>query len=63
MDWAEVIAISKIATLVSEQKIIRTDDNSVWDKILSSAGQSELYDHYKENLLPYTYNGKYQNPN
>lgn len=63
MDRTEVIAISKIATLICEEKIIRTDDNSVWDKILSNAGQSELYERYEENLQPYTYNGKYQNPN
>lgn len=28
---------NKIATLISDEKIIRTDDNSVWDKILSNA--------------------------
>jgi hypothetical protein len=67
MDNQEIIALSRIATIISEEKIFLTDNNSIWDKILSNAGQSGLFSQYDDYLKPYSYNysgGRtYENPN
>lgn len=63
MDSYDIISLSKIATIIADQKIILTDNNSVWDKILSNAGQSNLFEEYKKYITPFTYNGIHQNKN
>ncbi|AOZ94913.1 hypothetical protein [Paenibacillus crassostreae] len=63
MDSTDIIAISKIASLIEEEKIIRTNNNSVWDKILSNAGQRKLYVEYQHNLNPFTYYNHRPNEN
>lgn len=63
MDKLDEISLSKLATVLDKQTIIRTNNNSKWEKILSNAGQSELYERFRSSLNPYSYNGHYQNEN
>jgi hypothetical protein len=63
MDRMDEIALSKIATILDKKDIVRTNNNSTWERILSNSGQSELYDRFRSSLNPYTYNGQYQNEN
>jgi hypothetical protein len=63
MDRLDEISLSRIATVLDKHSIIRTNNNSKWERILSNAGQSELYDKYSIYLTPYSYNGPWQNPN
>jgi hypothetical protein len=63
MDRMDEIALSKIATILDKQTVLRTNNNSTWERILSNSGQSELYDRFRSSLNPYTYNGQYQNEN
>ncbi|MBU8691241.1 hypothetical protein KM918_28595 [Priestia megaterium] len=63
MDRLDEIALSRIATILDRQRIIYTNSNSIWEKILSNAGQSELYSRFSGSLNPYSYNGPWQNPN
>lgn len=63
MDRFDEIALSKMATILNKQKLINTDSNSKWEKILSNAGQSSLYNNYSNSLNPFYYNGNWKNPN
>lgn len=63
MDNSNKISLSKIATVLNKNKIIRTDSNSKWERILSNAGQSELYHNFSDALNPYWYNGTFKNEN
>lgn len=63
MDTIEQISLSRIATIISSQIIFKTYDNAKWDRILSNAGQSELYDDYNYGLTPKKVNGQYINDN
>ncbi|MCY8234918.1 hypothetical protein [Priestia endophytica] len=56
MDTIEDISLSKIATIIDNQMIIRTHDNSKWDRILSNAGQSKLFTKYEYALTPISFN-------
>lgn len=56
MDTIEDISLSKIATIISNRTIIRTTNNSKWDRVLSNAGQSELFNIYEYALTPYSFN-------
>lgn len=55
MDTIDKISISKIAAIVTKKDILHVD-NSLWERILSVAGQSELFVRYKNSLTPYSYN-------
>ncbi|MGK9486420.1 hypothetical protein [Bacillus tropicus] len=59
----EIIAVSKIATVISNQTIIKTNENSKWDRVLSNAGQSSLYSEFSTSLEPYYFNGGFKNEN
>lgn len=63
MDKIDEISLSAIATILNKNKIVRTENNSKWDRILSNAGQSELYYKYSNSLNPYSYNGNWKNSN
>ncbi|MBE5105121.1 hypothetical protein IGI01_07415 [Bacillus thuringiensis] len=63
MDRLEVIALSKIATVITNQSIIKTNDNSKWDRVLSNAGQSSIYRNYSSSLEPYYFNAGFKNEN
>ncbi|MGH0679043.1 hypothetical protein ACQVPP_17750 [Bacillus luti] len=63
MDRLDEISLSRIATILDKHTIIRTDNNSTWERIISNAGQSALYEEFRSSLTPYTYNGDYQNTN
>ena len=57
MDRLDEISLSRIATILDKHTIIRTDNNSIWERIISNAGQSVLYEEFRSSLTPYTYNG------
>ncbi|MFJ7512577.1 hypothetical protein ACIQW7_24475 [Peribacillus simplex] len=63
MDRLEDISLSRIATILDKKTIIKTNNNSKWERVLSNAGQSELYDRFRNSLNPYSYNGQWQNDN
>lgn len=63
LDNFEMVALSKIATVLNNQVILPTSNNSTWERILSNAGYSGLYDVYEDQLNPYTYRASYQNDN
>ena len=63
MDTIEEISISRIASILTNNTILTTGGNSVWDRILSKAGQSNLVTTYGHTLKPYSYNGNYENEN
>ena len=63
MDRLDEISLSRIATVLNKQTIIRTNNNSIWERILSNAGQSKLYLRFSNSLNPYSYNGQWQNHN
>ncbi|CAG7610940.1 hypothetical protein PAESOLCIP111_01310 [Paenibacillus solanacearum] len=63
MDNFDEIALSRIATIINKKRIVRTHNNATWNRILSNAGQSGLYEAYSSLLNPYSYNGSYQNEN
>ncbi|QIC05499.1 hypothetical protein GOP56_07790 [Brevibacillus sp. 7WMA2] len=67
MDTIEDISLSRIATIISKNSIIRTVNNTKWDRVLSNAGQSELFNKYNYALTPSFfnhYNGRdYENDN
>lgn len=63
MDRFDEIGLSKIASILDKQKIMKTRNNSTWERILSNSGQSSLYKTYSESLNPYSYNGIHQNKN
>ena len=63
MDRLDEISLSRIATILDKHTIIRTDNNSIWERIISNAGQSVLYEEFRSSLTPYTYNGGYPNTN
>ncbi|QED46003.1 hypothetical protein [Cytobacillus dafuensis] len=63
MDRLDEISLSRIASILDKQSIIRTNNNSCWERILSNAGQSELYNRFRSSLNPYIYNGSWQNAN
>ncbi|WP_095022173.1 hypothetical protein [Bacillus thuringiensis] len=63
MDRLETIAVSKIATVISNQTIIKTNEHSKWDRVLSNAGQSSLYSEFSTSLEPYYFNGVFKNEN
>lgn len=63
MDSIEEISISKLAAIVTNGSIFKTSNNSIWERILSTSGQSILYKQYEHNLKPYIYNGTWENPN
>lgn len=61
MDTIEEISLSRIATIISNGLIIRTLNNTKWERILSNAGQSGLYTRYKNSITPdifYYWNGQ-----
>lgn len=66
MDTIEKISISKIAAIITDPYLLSVN-NSLWEKILSVAGQSGLFMRLKNSLTPYSYNisnGRtYENPN
>lgn len=63
MDNLDEISLSRIATILNKQTILPTNNNSLWERILSNAGQSELYMRFSSSLNPYSYNGRWQNDN
>lgn len=63
MDNLDEISLSRIATILNKQTILPTNNNSLWERILSNAGQSELYIRFSSSLNPYYYNGSWQNDN
>ncbi|TCI50303.1 hypothetical protein EVJ24_14945 [Exiguobacterium sp. SH1S21] len=63
MDSFEMVSLSKIATVLNNQVILPTNNNSMWERILSNAGYSGLYDAYEYQLNPYSYRASYQNEN
>lgn len=63
MDRFDEIALSKVASILDKQTLIIANNNSKWEKILSNAGQSSLYNTYSSSLNPFSYNGSWQNPN
>ena len=56
MDTIEDISLSRIATIINNHLIIRTTNNAKWDRVLSNAGQSELFNKYKYALTPESFN-------
>lgn len=56
MDSIEEISLSRIATIISNRIIIRTSNNAKWDRVLSNAGQSELFKTYEYALTPDSFN-------
>ncbi|WP_214818991.1 hypothetical protein [Exiguobacterium sp. s131] len=63
MDSFEMIALSKIATVMNNQVVLPTTNNSMWERILSNAGVSHLYSSYHKRLDPISYSGFYPNKN
>lgn len=63
MDNSNEISLSRIATILNKNKMVRTDSNSKWERILSNAGQSDLYHQFSDALNPYWYNGNFKNEN
>lgn len=67
MDTIEDISLSRIATIISNGIIIRTSNNTKWDRVLSNAGQSDLFKQYEYALTPDSFryhNGQeYKNDN
>jgi hypothetical protein len=67
MDTIEDVSLSRIATIISNRNIIRTVNNAKWDRVLSNAGQSDLFNKYQYALTPdiyRSYNGRdYKNDN
>ncbi|PGZ76947.1 hypothetical protein COE55_18485 [Priestia megaterium] len=67
MDTIEQISLSRIATIISNHTIFKTPNNSKWERILSNAGQSQLFNEYSYGLTPDTfreYQGReFTNPN
>jgi hypothetical protein len=67
LDTIEDISLSRIATIISNGIIIRTSDNAKWDRVLSNAGQSELFNKYEYALKPdsfrYSNGREYRNNN
>lgn len=63
MDSLEKIALSKIATVITNKSFLKVGSNSVWNQILSNAGYENLYIKHSKNLNPYIYNGLYENEN
>lgn len=63
MDTIEEITLSKIAAILTRDDIFKIYDNSTWERILSIAGQSKLFNRFEEELRPYIYKGTWKNPN
>lgn len=63
MDSIEEITLSKMAAILAKEEIFKIYDNSTWERILSIAGQSKLFNQFEEELTPYIYNGTWKNPN
>ncbi|MCY8233699.1 hypothetical protein [Priestia endophytica] len=63
MDRLDEISLSKIATVLNKQTIVHTDSNSMWERILSNSGQSQLYYEFSRFLNPYSYNNNWKNYN
>lgn len=61
MDTIEEITLSKIAAILTRDTIFKVSNNSVWERILSTAGQSKLFQQYQSKLRPYYYNGTWEN--
>lgn len=55
MDSIKKIAIANIVSLLVSGNIIETNNNSLWEEILSCSGQRKLYEKYKECLTPHNY--------
>lgn len=58
-----MIALSKIATVLNNQVVLPTTNNSMWERILSNAGFSHHYSSHHKRLDPISYSGFYPNKN
>ncbi len=58
-----MISLSKIATILNNQLVLRANNNSMWERILSNAGYSGLYHAYENKLNPYSYFASRRNEN
>lgn len=64
MDSAEKIAIAELASILSKVDLINPYERvDIWPDILRRAGFSSIAEKQEQFLVPYTYNGSYENPN